>query len=245
MEDLAWRDYRRHLAPDEALAAVAELTGQVNVGERQLDAAVATARAAGASWEAIGRAAGITRQSAHERWRDVAAGDAGARTGRRGRRPAAVPVAPAELPELVIAAHFALDGPYDDEHTIAAARLASELVRYLNRATRHAAAASWPGAIDRVIGGLSDAAYGLQQTYSQLATRLTQTTADPAAYLAQPVGEATTPQQAGLAAAANLAQAGRAAAAQSEALSAAQAFTAQLGVDDPGDEPSSTSSETR
>lgn len=35
---------------------------------QQLTAAVAGARAAGASWSEVGRAAGMTRQSAHERW---------------------------------------------------------------------------------------------------------------------------------------------------------------------------------
>ena len=36
----------------------------------RLDKTVAAAKAAGASWADIGRAVGISRQSAHERWAD-------------------------------------------------------------------------------------------------------------------------------------------------------------------------------
>jgi hypothetical protein len=35
---------------------------------RRLDKTVAAAKAAGATWADVGRAAGITRQAAHERW---------------------------------------------------------------------------------------------------------------------------------------------------------------------------------
>lgn len=53
-----------------------------------LDQTVAAARTAGASWAAIGKAAGLTRQSAHERWGNPApaAGD-GIPTTTTPRRP--------------------------------------------------------------------------------------------------------------------------------------------------------------
>lgn len=114
---------------------------------------------------------------------------------------------PTNVPDAVIGQHFPLDGPYDDDHTIAAARLVAELVRYLNHATCHPDSASWAGTVDRVIGALSDAEYGQQQTYSQLAERLTDAATDPLAYLAQPVQGRTSPRQAGLAADAELDQA--------------------------------------
>jgi hypothetical protein len=56
-------------AVDRVAAAAAAYAG---AGE-QLDKAVAEARGMGATWEQIGRAAGITRQSAWSRW--ATAGD--------------------------------------------------------------------------------------------------------------------------------------------------------------------------
>lgn len=61
-----WR--REHVDGPDALAAIERARQVVTAAERDLDAAVATARSAGQSWEAIGRAAGMTRQSAHGRW---------------------------------------------------------------------------------------------------------------------------------------------------------------------------------
>ncbi|MGW4125786.1 hypothetical protein [Nocardia sp. NPDC004711] len=46
------------------LTAAAEVTD----AQARLTEAVQQARRQAASWEAIGRAAGMTRQSAHERW---------------------------------------------------------------------------------------------------------------------------------------------------------------------------------
>jgi hypothetical protein len=46
---------------------VAAAKAQTDAGA-ELDAAVADARAAGATWEQIGKALGMSRQSAHERW---------------------------------------------------------------------------------------------------------------------------------------------------------------------------------
>lgn len=51
-----------------ALQTVEDVMAQVREQHRLLDEAVAAARAAGATWEHIGEAAGMTRQSAHERW---------------------------------------------------------------------------------------------------------------------------------------------------------------------------------
>ncbi|HEY3561806.1 MAG TPA: hypothetical protein VGL05_30280 [Kribbella sp.] len=59
----------RHLGPAFAeLVDVRAAAAAVELARDGLNAAVAAARAAGASWEAVGDAAGITRQSAHERW---------------------------------------------------------------------------------------------------------------------------------------------------------------------------------
>lgn len=51
-----------------ALAGVGNAAGAVARGREALDQAVAEARAAGASWTEVGKAAGMTRQSAQERW---------------------------------------------------------------------------------------------------------------------------------------------------------------------------------
>ncbi|HVK28569.1 MAG TPA: hypothetical protein VM575_09510 [Nocardioides sp.] len=59
---------RDHLNAQSALAAIVAARRRAAEIEEELDAAVAAARAAGESWEAIGRAAGIARQSAHQRW---------------------------------------------------------------------------------------------------------------------------------------------------------------------------------
>lgn len=55
-------------ASGSALTQVAALSALRAEVCQQLDEAVVTARAAGASWSEVGRAAGMTRQSAHERW---------------------------------------------------------------------------------------------------------------------------------------------------------------------------------
>ena len=61
-----WR--REHVDGESALNAITQARRAVSAAERDLEAAVESARSAGESWEAIGRAAGITRQSAHSRW---------------------------------------------------------------------------------------------------------------------------------------------------------------------------------
>lgn len=52
--------------------AVTDAVDQVRDGERRLDVAVVLARASGATWGEIGSAAGMTRQSAHQRWGHLA-----------------------------------------------------------------------------------------------------------------------------------------------------------------------------
>lgn len=61
-----WR--RHHINPADSLASITAARRKVTEAEQVLDLAVARARATGQTWEAIGRAAGITRQSAHARW---------------------------------------------------------------------------------------------------------------------------------------------------------------------------------
>lgn len=61
-----WR--REHLAPGDSLTAIARAKAAAVKADEDLRIAVARARAVGQSWDAIGRAAGMTRQSAHARW---------------------------------------------------------------------------------------------------------------------------------------------------------------------------------
>lgn len=51
-----------------AVQLVAEKMDQIRAQLQDLDSAVAVARAAGATWGQIGLAAGMSRQSAHQRW---------------------------------------------------------------------------------------------------------------------------------------------------------------------------------
>jgi hypothetical protein len=66
-----YAEWVQHLRPDRPLADIADLTGQRLWLEERLAAAVVEARWAGATWEDIGHAAAMTRQSAHERWSAV------------------------------------------------------------------------------------------------------------------------------------------------------------------------------
>ncbi len=60
----------RHASGAAALATIEEARRTIETAQERRGAAVAEARASGISWQAIGRAAGITRQSAHARWGD-------------------------------------------------------------------------------------------------------------------------------------------------------------------------------
>lgn len=67
----AEQDRLRALKAEHTLRAVSRVvaaTENAAAARAALDDAVADARAAGATWEQVGRAAGMTRQSARERW---------------------------------------------------------------------------------------------------------------------------------------------------------------------------------
>lgn len=61
---------REHVLPHGCIDAIRRAATARRAAEDQLDEAVAVARRLGRSWTDIGRAAGMTRQSANERWRD-------------------------------------------------------------------------------------------------------------------------------------------------------------------------------
>ncbi len=72
IEDAArdlWRS--EHAFSVDALAEVSAAAEAAAAARARLDAAGALARHGGASWADIGRAAGMARQSAQERWRNV------------------------------------------------------------------------------------------------------------------------------------------------------------------------------
>lgn len=61
-------DWRRHVEPLEAIATVKASAVAAATSRRRLDEAVVAARNHGASWAGIGRATGMSRQSAHQWW---------------------------------------------------------------------------------------------------------------------------------------------------------------------------------
>ncbi len=61
-----WRS--QHAFGFDALAEVEAAAAAASQAKLRLDSAVALARHSGASWADIGRAAGMARQSAQERW---------------------------------------------------------------------------------------------------------------------------------------------------------------------------------
>jgi hypothetical protein len=70
-ETLVMDDWREHIAPWLHLEAVAAAADEVTAAAGRLTESVRSAVAAGATWADVGRAAGMTRQSAHERWAHV------------------------------------------------------------------------------------------------------------------------------------------------------------------------------
>lgn len=54
----------------KALHIVRVYAGKARVTGSDLDGSVRVARAAGATWQQIGDAAGLTKQAAHQRWGD-------------------------------------------------------------------------------------------------------------------------------------------------------------------------------
>jgi len=73
-DDLVLPQWRAHVEPVDLVLAVAEAHHAHQRAAAVLDEAVAAARAAGTSWGDIGRATGMTRQSANERWARRVAG---------------------------------------------------------------------------------------------------------------------------------------------------------------------------
>ncbi|GAB2745471.1 hypothetical protein GCM10027174_19260 [Salinifilum aidingensis] len=63
----AWRGHVHTVLP---ALAVYETATRATADRAELDAAVTRARAAGASWNTIGTATGMSRRAAHERWGD-------------------------------------------------------------------------------------------------------------------------------------------------------------------------------
>ncbi|MFE2961142.1 hypothetical protein [Nocardia tengchongensis] len=68
IENAIMLDWELHIAPTAGTYAVELAADEVSQAQDRLAQAVLEARERGASWEEIGRAAGMTRQSAHERW---------------------------------------------------------------------------------------------------------------------------------------------------------------------------------
>ena len=76
LEDAIWQEWHDHLPP-RSLADVRDEAQGVRRAQARLDDAVRRARGDGCTWAAIGDAAGITRESAHERWSKMPAVNAG------------------------------------------------------------------------------------------------------------------------------------------------------------------------
>ena len=70
VEDAVQEEWLVHIAPSEAILGVEAAAKEHRQAGHRLDKTVTAANAAGASWADIGRAAGISRQAAHERWAD-------------------------------------------------------------------------------------------------------------------------------------------------------------------------------
>lgn len=66
--ELMHGEWRTHVVPDEHARSIRRSLQAVTDAVHTVDLEVAAARAAGLSWAAVGEAAGITRQAAHDRW---------------------------------------------------------------------------------------------------------------------------------------------------------------------------------
>ncbi|TWE10290.1 hypothetical protein [Rudaeicoccus suwonensis] len=71
-EDHVWRaihnEWAAHLEPENHDLAIRNTIAAIANAQQQLTLDVSAARAVGLSWAAIGRAAGMTRQAARDRW---------------------------------------------------------------------------------------------------------------------------------------------------------------------------------
>jgi hypothetical protein len=63
--------WRLHADIATTLDGIGELSEEIRLAHERLDESVSRARALGVSWNAIGGAAGISRQSAHARWKGL------------------------------------------------------------------------------------------------------------------------------------------------------------------------------
>ncbi|NWL12313.1 hypothetical protein DM793_13615 [Paenarthrobacter nitroguajacolicus] len=70
LENAVHEEWLAHIAPSEAILGIEAAAREHRQAGHRLDKTVAAAKAAGASWADIGRAAGISRQAAHEHWAD-------------------------------------------------------------------------------------------------------------------------------------------------------------------------------
>ncbi|MCT9626734.1 AsnC family protein [Pseudarthrobacter equi] len=68
VEDAIHEEWKAHIGPSDAILGVTAAAREYAQAGQRLDKTVSAAKAAGASWADIGRAVGISRQSAHERW---------------------------------------------------------------------------------------------------------------------------------------------------------------------------------
>lgn len=71
VDDACRELWRAHLRAAVPALAVHDAATALERAKADLDNAVIDARVAGASWDRIGQAAGVSRQSAHERWGDL------------------------------------------------------------------------------------------------------------------------------------------------------------------------------
>jgi hypothetical protein len=71
VEQICHAEWRDHVRPREVITWVKRAALELNAADARLDRAVAAARRSGTSWAQIAREVGISRQSAHERWRHL------------------------------------------------------------------------------------------------------------------------------------------------------------------------------
>ncbi len=68
IEEAFAREWSAHVEPFAALADLNQLVDELRTGEARIDDKVRFARSSGASWSQIGRAAGLSKQGAQQRW---------------------------------------------------------------------------------------------------------------------------------------------------------------------------------
>ncbi len=74
VEETCHAEWLGSIRQEHRIEAVRQAAAASRTAERSLSEAVKSVRARGHSWAEIGEAVGISRQSAHERWRELAAG---------------------------------------------------------------------------------------------------------------------------------------------------------------------------